>query len=72
MRSIFRIRLRGMNARKAFHDLQEAPTDHDVREQVRALFLGPRALPDRRSPSLDPSTYRPTSSEPDDRRGPQP
>lgn len=60
MRRIYTIRLKGMNAKKAFHDLKAARQsaehpeviDNAVHAQVRDLYFGPRELPDRRGDAL--------------------
>ena len=59
MRRIYTIRLKGMNAQKAFHKLnamrpgvEHADVNHAVRAQVKELYFGPTELPDRRGDAL--------------------
>ena len=59
MRRIYTIRLKGMNAQKAFHKLsavrsgvEHADVMHVVRAQVKELYFGPTELPKRRGDAL--------------------
>ena len=59
MRRIYTIRLKSLNAGKAFHRLSSmrpgtvhTNVDHAVETQIRELYFGPTELPNRRGDAL--------------------